>query len=205
MTTPVEKDSDITQRLVDELVADISDVTSDVRNEVEPIASDSAVSESTSSVVADSDNSDTLPLILDRQIQTTLATRVVMYWLACVTYFAIVLFITQWLYDPETQLIDHIRDYLVDMIHWVPAILLLLPLVVFDTLKVSQRFLTPVIQVQEGIERLTAGQTGEAISLDSDGYMTDLVTSYNNLRDSALSLAIAEAIDERLNDPLADF
>lgn len=191
MTTQVQQDTVDTERLVEELVANINEATSDVRVEAEPIPVD---------------NADSRPLILDRQIQTTLAVRVVMYWLACVTYFAIVLFITQWLYDPQTQLLDHVRDYVVDMIHWVPAILLLLPLVVFDTLKVSQRFLTPVIQVQEGIEQLTTGgPAGKPIPVDSDGYMASLVTSYNNLRDSALSLAISESIDERLNDPLEDF
>lgn len=143
------------------------------------------------------------PLFVNRPVQMQLVSRVVLYWLACVGYFAVVLFITQWMYDPQIGLIDHLMDYLVDMVHWVPAILLLLPLVVFDMLKVSQRFLLPVQQVRQGIDQLSAGQRVDAITAGDDDQMYELVNSFNSLRDSAIAASIADAVEFQMNDPLA--
>jgi methyl-accepting chemotaxis protein len=188
MTTLQETTPDATERLVDALVEEI-------QSEIK--------SNETAAITDLVQATEPQPLIVHRPVQMQLVSRVVLYWLACVGYFAVVLFITQWMYEPQIGLVDHLLDYLVDMVHWVPAILLLLPLVIFDILKVSQRFLLPIQQVREGIDKINAGQTVELIAPTEEDQMSELVASFNSLRDSALSVAIAEAVDFQLNDPLA--
>lgn len=188
MTTLQVTAPDADSRLIDALVEEIqSEIQSDATDKSDSLAS----------------AGEPTPLFVNRPVQMQLVSRVVLYWLACVGYFAVVLFITQWMYDPQIGLIDHLMDYLVDMIHWVPAILLLLPLVIFDMLKVSQRFLLPVHQVRQGIDNLSAGQRVEAIPAGDDDQMHELVDSFNTLRDSAIAAMIADSVEFQMNDPLA--
>lgn len=145
-----------------------------------------------------------LPLVIDRRAQTTLAVRVGLYWIACVTYFAVVLFFSQIMYNPKVALLDHIRDYTIDMIQWVPAILLLLPLVIYDMLRVSQRILIPVEEVRQGLQVLASGEVPEPIHCGDEEYNQALVNTYNDIRESVIAETVAAAIESRFLDSAMD-
>ncbi len=136
------------------------------------------------------------PLVIEPKIQWTLAIRTILHWVACVTYFAVVLFFTQMLYDPEQSLWEHIRAYAFDALHWLPAILLLLPLVVYDTLRVSQRIVTPVLQVQAGLAELVEDQKSARLEIAEEDYFPELLNHFNQVRGMVGNAAPEELSDE---------
>ena len=121
------------------------------------------------------------PLLVAPEIQWTLATRTILHWVACVCYFAVVLFFTQLMYDPEQSLVACLKAYAFDALHWLPAILLLLPLVVYDTLKVSQRVVAPVLKVRDGLQAMAAGNETVTLETPEEAYFQDLVEIYNEV------------------------
>jgi hypothetical protein len=140
------------------------------------------------------------PLILDKSIQYTLAIRVALYWIACVVYFSVVLFFSQVMVYSELALSENIRLYLCDMLQWVPAIFLLLPLAIFDILKVSQKMLLPVNRVRAGLTILASGQTPAALPIEDEVYHQDLLDTYNSIRDSVIAESVAVALESKMLD-----
>ncbi|XZE55440.1 hypothetical protein SH139x_001451 [Planctomycetaceae bacterium SH139] len=139
------------------------------------------------------------PLVIEPKIQWTLAIRTIIHWVACVTYFAVVLFFTQMLYDPEQSFWEHVRAYTFDALHWLPAILLLLPLVVYDTLRVSQRIVTPVLQVQAGLAELVQDQKSAQLEIAEENYFPELLSHFNQVRGM-----VGNAQPEELSDEEAE-
>lgn len=189
--TSTEFDAQETQNLIDSLVEDVRIAAGEVE---EDLRSGSVARLQVTHV----------PLIIDRKVQTTLAVRVGLYWVACVGYFAVVLFFSQIMYDPEVSLLDHIQDYLFDMIHWVPAILLLLPLVIYDMLRISQRVLLPIEEVRQGLEVLATGKVPEPIACTDEEFNHALMVTYNDIRDSVIAETVAAAVEAKFLDSALD-
>jgi hypothetical protein len=178
-----------TQNLVDNLVQDVREASNEIEGELNTTTRKSPFQ---------------FPLIIDRRAQTILSVRVGLYWVACVGYFAVVLFFSQIMYNPQVSLLDHIRDYVIDMIQWVPAILLLLPLVIYDMLRVSQRVLIPVEEVRQGLEVLATGKVPEPIPYSDEEFNVALLATYNEIRDSVVAETVASAVESRFLDSTFD-
>lgn len=177
------------QNLVDNLVTDIRVAAGEIEDDLN---------------TSRQSHAQQFPLILDKRVQTTLAVRASLYWIACVTYFAVVLFFTQIMYNPKVALGDHIRSYLLDMIQWVPAILLLLPLVIYDMLRVSQRILVPVEEVRQGLSVLATGKVPDPIPCSEEEFNHSLMQTYNEIRDSVIAETVASAVESRFLDSALD-
>src|SRR5690606_16046905 len=104
--------------------------------------------------------------------------------------------------------LDHLIDYLIDMMHWLPAMLVLLTLVVCDMLNFSQRILMPVVRVREAMQTAVAHCRPDPIPVDEDGFLQDLVDSYNGVCASVNRAVLADGEvdeDELLAGPLSEF
>ena len=86
------------------------------------------------------------------------------------------------------------------MLQWVPAILLLLPLAIFDILRVSQKMLLPVHQVREGLTILATGKTPAELPIEDEVYHQDLLDTYNSIRDSVIAESVAAALESKMLD-----
>jgi AcrR family transcriptional regulator len=116
--------------------------------------------------------------MLDRHIQTILATRAVLYVLGCVGYFAVVLFCTRWMYAPQQSLTEHLREYLLATLEWLPAVMLLMPLVVLDMLLLSRRVVAPLQEIERSLDAIAQGQQPPQPESDDDAFHHGLVSSY---------------------------
>jgi hypothetical protein len=63
------------------------------------------------------------------------------------------------------------------------ASLILLPLVLFDIVRLSNRFAAPVQQVRHGLRRLAAGRPVQPVFLRKDDFWQDLAVSFNQCLD----------------------
>lgn len=98
-------------------------------------------------------------LFVDKDVQGVLLARVGVYWACCL--ITVVLLLLGWriVVGPSRELDVHL-DYL--WYHYRPillAALLLLPVLLADTLRLSNRFAGPMVRLKRGLSELADGRT----------------------------------------------
>jgi hypothetical protein len=96
-------------------------------------------------------------LFVDKQVQGVLLARVVLYWAFCLITVVLLLLCWRILTGPSRDLHVHL-DYL--WFHYRPILIaaaVLLPMLVLDTLRLSNRFAGPMMRLKRGLKRLADG------------------------------------------------
>ena len=120
-------------------------------------------------------------LLVDARVQGALAMRAVMYWCCWLLAVAVVLCIWRTLSGPRLLL----HEYFVELWYqFAPAIvvsILLLPLVVFDVLRFSNRFVGPVYRLKRSMKDARYGEVLSAIRFRDDDFWQDVANEFNAL------------------------
>lgn len=145
-----------------------------------------------------------LPLILDKKIQTALAGRVAIYWGISGLFVAGYFLVRQSLAAPEKSFVEHLGMFFWDGLIWGPALLLSLPLVVFDMLRATHQVLVPVTVAQAQLRGILDGAPQESIPPSEDGYLQELLDSVEELRATPLSDQLATMAEERRLDAMLE-
>lgn len=119
--------------------------------------------------------------LVDPAVQGRFGWKVVSYWFFCL--LAVELFVAcwlVWLYRPSSSL-ELIR--LVMQVCAVPfaASLLLLPIVVFDSLRFSHRITGPMVRLRRAVKEMAAGQPASLVLLRDGDFWGDFATDLNQL------------------------
>jgi len=129
--------------------------------------------------------SETLPqkvrrhLFVDPKVQGALVIRVVLYWF--VSLFAVGVFLLCWrvMEAPKAPLDMHCEDL---WTHYGPACLaslILLPLVIVDLLRLSNRFVGPLLRLRRSMRKLARGEYVEPILFREDDFWRDFAEEFN--------------------------
>ncbi len=118
---------------------------------------------------------------VDPVVQGRWAWKVVSYWFFCL--LAVELFVAcwlVWLYRPSSSL------ELVGLVMQVCAIpfaasLLLLPIVVFDSIRFSHRFAGPMVRLRRTMKDLAEGRASPPVNLRDGDYWNDFALNLNQL------------------------
>ncbi len=127
-------------------------------------------------------------LLIDRQVQGTLLFRAALYAAAGLLYMCCVLFFSQALSDPTLSWGQHFANFAFDAFCWAPGLLVLLPIVAHDVLRMSNRFAGPVFRLRTEMEVLASGKPSREIKFRDEDQWTELATLYNQLRAELLEL-----------------
>ena len=118
---------------------------------------------------------------VDSVVQGRLAWRVVSYWFFCL--LAVELFVAcwlVWLYRPtsSTELVG-----LVMQVCAIPfaASLLLLPIVIFDSIRFSHRFAGPMVRLRKVMKDMADGRPGGVVALRDGDFWNDFAGDLNRL------------------------
>ena len=116
---------------------------------------------------------------VDRQVQGALLVRTFFYWLFCL--LSVVLMIVCWnVYSgPPRRFVDLFLDL---YRHYGPALaasLLLLPFVLADVVRTSNRFVGPVVRLKTALEELADGRPAQPLNFRDDDFWRDLATQFN--------------------------
>lgn len=122
-------------------------------------------------------------LLVDRPVQGTLLLRTVAYWLYCL--LAVAMMASCWIIvrdRPATsgELLTQI------WLHSGPALFgsfLVLPIVVLDCLRLSNRFAGPIFRLQRAMTQLADGQPVRKVHFRDGDYLHDLADVFNRLVD----------------------
>ncbi len=124
---------------------------------------------------------------IDRPVQGALLARAALYWFTCL--YGMCCFIALW---PMLLALMNNRG---EVSSWeiftaagrvlLPGLIggsLLLPLLLFDCIRLSHRFVGPLLRVRKAMNELAEGRDPGAIILRQNDYWHDLADTFNRLR-----------------------
>ncbi|QDS96287.1 hypothetical protein FF011L_50950 [Roseimaritima multifibrata] len=131
-------------------------------------------------------------LLVDPDVQGAILIRAAWYGSAGILYMSCVLYFSMAMGNPDKSMSEHLLDFAVDAIYWLPGLLLLAPIIAHDILRMSNRFAGPIYRLRISMEKLAAGEESDPIHFrDGDNWLA-LAEHYNQLRE--------ELMERRAND-----
>lgn len=134
--------------------------------------------------------------MIDKSVQMEVIARAILYFLVAFLYFTGVIFCTQWMSDPETPFFQHLIRFAGDAVLWAPALFLVAPLLVYDILRLTNRFVGPVYRIRTALQGLAEGEAGRPLKFRDDDYWTELCDPFNEVRRMLISSGAIIAPDE---------
>ena len=122
-------------------------------------------------------------LFVDRNLQGALLKRIVMYWAFCLLFVTVPLLIGKSFTEPDQILA--VKLVSVWSLHWPVflTMLLLLPFVLYDALKLSNRFAGPLFRLRREMGRLANGDDVAPIKFRDHDFLQDLADRFNMVVD----------------------
>jgi hypothetical protein len=120
-------------------------------------------------------------LYVDGKIQGALMIRVTVYWVLCLVAMALALFLWQYFTTPTRLFQTHFNDML---FYYGPAAvvaILLLPIAVFDVLRLSNRFVGPFLRLRGLMRRATRGEHVAPIHFRRGDFWQEFAEEFNTL------------------------
>ena len=117
--------------------------------------------------------------LVDRKVQGALMVRMVFYWLFCL--LAVVLMIVCWnVYSgPPRRFVDLFLDLYHRYAPALAASLLLLPIVMMDVMRLSNRFVGPAAQLRGALKELADGRPTQPLNFRDDDFWRELANDFN--------------------------
>jgi hypothetical protein len=122
-------------------------------------------------------------LFIDPPVQGRLLCRVVIYWLTGVAVIGALAGLQVWLESSGAPMNVVLNRALLAFGPALIAALILLPLVLFDALRFSNKFAGPIFRLRNAVRRLADGTSYEPIHFRKGDYWFDLAEEFNRLAD----------------------
>ena len=143
-------------------------------------------------------------LFVDPKVQGALIARVVLYWLVCLIGITLMLLCWQIITGPRQPFYLHFSDL---WFHYGPALIascLLLPLVIVDVVRFSNRFAGPLLRLRRSMRELARGQYVERLEFRNDDFWQEIANEFNTISAHAPAAANADMGEsEREEEPVA--
>ncbi len=120
-------------------------------------------------------------LFVDPKVQGTLVARVVMYWGVCLITITLMLLCWRIVTGPARMFYTHFNDMWFFYGPAAVASFLLLPLVIVDIIRVSNRFTGPMLRLRRSIRELARGDHVEPIEFRDGDFWHDFAEEFNTL------------------------
>lgn len=120
-------------------------------------------------------------LFVDRAVQGALLTRVAVYWALCLTAATAMMLVWRILTGPARLFYTHFDEM---WFYYAPAVVvltLLLPFLLFDTVRVSNRFVGPILRMRRTVREAAAGRHVAPIHFRKDDYWQEFADEFNQL------------------------
>ena len=118
---------------------------------------------------------------VDRKVQGALVIRTAIYWMFCLFSMSLMLICWNACTGPAKPFAEHVADL---YLRYGPALLasfMVMPVAAMDVVRLSNRFVGPVVRIRGALNELAAGRPVEPIQLRDDDYWRDLVGDLNEV------------------------
>ncbi len=126
----------------------------------------------------------------DEAVQGELMFRAIVYWFFCLMVVSMLVLAWSFLTGPPRPFPLLVRQSLVASAPAIFGSVILLPLVLIDVLKVSNRFVGPVQQVKDVIGQLAKGEPARRVYLRDNDFWQELANATNAVADEVYELEL---------------
>ena len=139
-------------------------------------------------------------LLIDRKVQGVLIGRVLLYWFSAISYLGLSFLFIQYYENPDEPFFTHLKALFLDVWPWLPSSVLLLPLVIFDVVRLSNLFAGPIYRLRHHLAELVVDSSCRPLKFREDDYWQDLAAPINSIHLQLLGLnQKVAAYERRLN------
>jgi hypothetical protein len=120
-------------------------------------------------------------LFVDNKVQGALVTRAISYWFMCLLTVALMLLCWRVLTGPARLFYRHLDDM---WFHFGPALvasLILLPIIVVDIIRLSNRFAGPMLRMRRAMQNLAQGERVPPLQFRDNDFWKDFAEDFNAL------------------------
>ena len=118
---------------------------------------------------------------IDREVQGSLLLRTAVYWLFCLLSTALMLICWSAYTGPSQRFVDLATETFERYGPALLASLLLLPIVLMDVVRLSNRFVGPVTRLRKSLRALATGQPATPLNFRDDDFWRELAQDFNQV------------------------
>ena len=118
-------------------------------------------------------------IFVDREVQGALLIRAALYWLFCLVSISLMVACWSAFNGPPRRFVDVATDVYLRFGPAFAASLILLPVVLLDVLRVSNRFVGPIVRLRAGLKELAENRPAQPINFRDDDFWRDIATNFN--------------------------
>ena len=130
-------------------------------------------------------------LFVDSKVQGALVLRVLLYWIVCLITITLMLLCWSIIRTPR-MFYTHFDDM---WFHYGPALIasfVLLPMVVVDIIRLSNRFAGPLVRLRRAMRALAQGEEVRPIKFRDNDFWQEFADEFNAIADRMQRLAPAK-------------
>jgi len=118
-------------------------------------------------------------LYVDPKLQGALVARVVLYWIVCLISISLILLCWQIIAGPPRPFYAHMKDMWFHYGAAFVASLLLMPLVIIDIVRFSNRFVGPLLRLRRSMRQLARGEQVEPMEFRGTDFWQEYADEFN--------------------------
>jgi hypothetical protein len=118
---------------------------------------------------------------IDRTVQGALLARTAIYWMFWLFSVSLMLICWSAFTGPKTRFVELVAELFDRYGPALLASLLLLPIVMMDVLRLSNRFVGPVSRLRAGLKDLAQGKLVRPLNFRDDDYWRELAVDFNEV------------------------
>lgn len=120
-------------------------------------------------------------IFVDPNVQGALVMRVILYWVACLTTITLMLLCWRILTGPARFFYTHFDELWFNFGPALVASFVLLPLVIIDIVRLSNRFVGPLVRLRRSMRALARGEAVEPIQFRQGDFWQDFADEFNGV------------------------
>jgi hypothetical protein len=118
-------------------------------------------------------------LFVDAKIQGALMLRVILYWATCLVTITLMLLCWRILTGPARTFYQHLDEMWFSFGPALLGSLILLPLVIVDVVRLSNRLVGPFVRLRHGMRALARGEHVESIRFRQGDFWREFTDEFN--------------------------
>jgi hypothetical protein len=118
---------------------------------------------------------------VDRAVQGALVRRLIMHWFAFIIISSALGITLQALTDPFRPLYEHLGKFVQTNVCFIIAIACMTPVFMVDTVRLSNRFVGPILRLRRAMAQLNKGEQPKALKFRPHDFWQELAGEFNQL------------------------
>ncbi len=125
---------------------------------------------------------------IDRSVQGVLIGRIVLYWTVGLLYLGLGSACFQYYAHPDWTIEAHAWALFQQIWPWLPSLVLFMPLVIYDIIRLSNLFAGPIYRLRVHLDEVMENPECRPLTFREDDYWQDLVKPINYLQNEVIAL-----------------